>query len=278
MKNILSQIKISIVVVSLLSANVIMAQDDEFENYAFDDDKAQKTPYFALSVGGNAHFLFMDYNEINKKIGNSEIAKNLHFSGPIIGLGFDFFSAMSPLVNNARIGISYFSGKQTKEYDQHINILNPHDNEVYSLIMNHNRNLSVNNTSVHFDYAFVPFKSLAILPGIGLKWGSMTLEQYVTVLPRSWDTGAVLVAEPNLFNEKLEYSYVAIEPQISVEYAITGFLMLRAAGSYVLPFDNPFHSNVWTINGNNPYSDVPKSVKPQGFSATIGLYLGLFNY
>ena len=105
----------------------------------------------------------------------------------------------------------------------------------------------------------------------------MTLEQYKTVLPRSWKEGGALV-DPNLFNEQYKYSYIAIEPQISIEYAITGFLMLRAAGSYVLAFDNPFSSNVWTINGNNPYSDVPSSVKPQGFSASIGLYLGLFNY
>jgi len=52
-----------------------LAQDNEFENYSFDDDKATSTklPYFALSFGGNASALFMKYDDINKKPINHEI-------------------------------------------------------------------------------------------------------------------------------------------------------------------------------------------------------------
>jgi len=49
-----------------------------------------------------------------------------------------------------------------------------------SITENYYRSVSVNVTGVHFDYAFVPFKSLAILPGLGLKFGTMQLEQYFT--------------------------------------------------------------------------------------------------
>jgi len=265
MKHLLNLIKIIIIIAILLPSNILLSQDNEFENYAFDDNDKQKLPYFALSFGINANFLFMNYDEINKK--SSIIHTDpLHFSGPVIGWGFDFFSAMSPLVNNARVGISYFSGSQAKELTETISLMNT------SVDINHHRKLSVSNVGIHFDYAFVPIKSLAILPGLGVKLGTMTLEQYRTQLPVDWSG----VYSSN--GEKLEYSYIALEPQISVEYAITGFLMVRGAGYYVLPFDNPFYSNVWTTNGNNSYSGVPKSVKPQGFSASIGLYLGLFNY
>jgi hypothetical protein len=273
-KYLFNPIKICVIISALLFSNVLLAQDDEFENYSFDDNESPKLPYFALSFGGNAHFLFMKYDDINKKPGIMEYEEDLKFSGPIICFGFDFFSAMSPLVNNARIGITYSAGSQVKEY----NLYDFPIIDSSKIDINLNRKLSVSNIGIHFDYAFVPIKSLAILPGLGLKFGTMTLEQYATVLPVSWDSISYVVADQQRFNEKLEYSYFAIEPQISIEYAITGFFMIKVAGAYVLPFDNPFYKNVWTINGNNAYSGVPNSVKPQGFSVSAGVYLGLFNY
>ncbi len=282
MKDLLNTIKkCCVVVVLFITTNVlfltpnIKAQDDEFENYAFDDNKKEKHPYFALSFGVNANFLFMNYDEINKKFScENELCDkcdNLSFSGPIVGAELNFFTAMSPFINNARLGISYFWGIQEIEYKEAIPT--PLSGVEEAGFIYNNRELSVSNCGIHFDYAIVPFKSLAILPGVGLKFGSMTLEHFETTLPENWNNNYV-----SSIGEKLEYSYVSVEPQMSIEYAITGFLMLRAAGRYVFSFDSPFVSNVWTINGDNPYSGVPKSVKPQGFSASIGLYLGLFNY
>jgi hypothetical protein len=281
-KNFLS---ITVLSVFLLSYSAF-SQDDDFENYRFDDDKTsnQKTPYFALSFGGTASFLFMNYDDINSRLKCSDpTCKVLHpslealeFSGPIVGLGFNFFTALSPLVNNARLGISYFFFFYMKEFDEKINSLSP-EGDIIHFHSNHNRKLSVSNVGLHFDYAFVPLKSLAILPGIGVKGGTMTLEHYETILPRDWNETPPTL-NYNLLNEKLEYSYIAFEPQLNIEYALTGFLMFRASGSYMFAMDNPFYKNAWTINGNNSYTGVPKSVKPQGFSVTLGLYLGLFNY
>jgi hypothetical protein len=88
---------------------------------------------------------------------------------------------MSPLINNARIGISYQTGSQSREKDELI--ISPYDpilEELIPLNVNYYRDLSVSVTGIHFDYAFVPFKSMAILTGIGAKLGNMTLEQYLT--------------------------------------------------------------------------------------------------
>jgi len=277
MKYLLNTVKSCCLIAMLLITTNIKAQDDEFENYAFDDNKADKTPYFALSFGWNANFLFMNYDEINKRLWSPGVVDKLGFSGPVFGSRLDFFTAMSPLVNNARLGVNYFWGSQAKELTASNMVYEPNSGTYFHIYLNFYRKLSINSFGVHFDYAIVPFKSLAILPGIGLKLGTMSLEYYETILPKDWENPDRVALIHNA-NEKLTYYYASVEPQISIEYAITGFLMLRGAGSYSFDFDRPLVNNIWTINGNNPYSGVPKSVSPKGFSASIGVYLGLFNY
>jgi hypothetical protein len=47
----------------------LLAQDDKIDDFSFEDEQINnsKTPYFALSFGGNVSFLFMDYKDINNK-------------------------------------------------------------------------------------------------------------------------------------------------------------------------------------------------------------------
>ena len=288
MKYLFSLIKISIIMTALLSHNVLLSQDDEFENYQFDDNKSSsKIPYFALSFGGTASFLFMNYDDINSKhlpkvlsTAETQTWKDIfgeEFSGPMLTFGFNFFTALSPLVNNARLGVSYQSGSMQLEKTSTFAGRAP-DNSTVDIPLNYFRNLSVRTTGVHLDYAIVPMKSLAILPGVGVKFGKMTLEQYATLIPVKWNEPQYAFVDDYPINEKLNYSFLSFEPQVSIEYALTGFLMIRAAGSYMLTIDRPLVKNAWTINGNNSYSGVPEGVKPQGFSLTLGLYLGLFNY
>ena len=264
------------------------SQDNDFENYSFDDDQVsnQKQPYFALSVGGTASLLFMKYDDINTKpLHNGKFWQDYldeDFSGPMLTFGFNFFTAMSPLVNNARLGVSYQGG--SKELEKQINLgiiqIPKPPVEPSNSMLNTYRKLSVQAIGIHLDYAFVPVKSLAILGGAGFKFGSMTLEQFFTILPESWNAVPQPDGSENYinFNQQSKYRYFSLEPEISVEYALTGFLMLKVGGSYVLAMDNPLVKNAWTINGNNVYNDVPKSVKPRGFSVNLGIYLGLFNY
>jgi len=126
----------------------------------------------------------MDFKEINNKPISPNVSPNVEeiptwdnkdmvFSGPLIGWSFNLFSALSPLLNNARVGFSYQSGSQSKEY-------NPPLTTQDAISINFYRNINVSLTGVHFDYAFVPFKSLAVLPGLGVKFGNMSLEQYRT--------------------------------------------------------------------------------------------------
>jgi len=289
--------RIKLFISAVVSAFVLLtvptfSQDDDFENYSFDDEQVsnQKQPYFALSVGGTVSLLFMNYDDINSKpfvynSGNISSWKDFwdeEFSGPMITVGFNLFSAMSPLVNNARLGISYQSGsKELEKLKDFPMVLQ--SGVVVAAPFNVYRKLSVQTGGLHFDYAIVPMKSLAILAGAGFKVGLMTLEQFFTFndsrmyYQNDWDNQSFLYTVTGT-NEQLKYRYFTVEPQISIEYALTGFLMLKAGGSYMLTVDNPLYKNAWTNNGNNVYKNVPKSVKPQGFSINLGLYIGLFNY
>jgi hypothetical protein len=258
------------------------AQDDSFEDYQFEDDatSSAKQPYFALSFGGTSSFLFMKYDDINKKLNwsndNHSIDQQMAFDGPLVSWGFDFFTALSPLINNARLGISYQSGNDEQEANATANFLDTATSNVVERTVNYYRKISVNTIGFHFDYAFIPIKSLAILPGVGIKFGTMSFERYREFIPLNWNDPTNNTDTP--FGEKIEYSFMGIEPQLNIEYAVTSFLMFRLSASYMLTIDNPFYTNNWTINGNNPYDGVPSGINPQGFSAYVGLYLGLFNY
>lgn len=246
------------------------AQDDRLDDFTFESEQLEelKQPYFAISAGVTGSLLFMKYDELNKK--NSHQASLEEFDSPMFMFGFNIFSALSPFVNNTRVGFSYQAGSKTSEADITLT-----ENTNTEVLVNCTNKLSMQLAGIHFDYAFVPTKSLALLPGVGLKWGTMTFENFSTVLPQSWNTPKNQLTEPN---NQMKYSFMAIEPKLDIEYALTGFLMLRASAGYILAFDNPLAKHTWTINGNNELTDVPKSIKPQGFSLQFGLFLGLLNY
>ena len=232
-----------LMVCNLFISNPLKAQDERLDDFTFESEEMEdpKQPYFALSIGVTGNLLFTNYDELNNKF----IApKNMElFEGPMFTLGFNVFTALSPFVNNVRLGISY------------------------------TRNLSMQMTGIHFDYAFVPFKSFAILPGIGINLGNMKFEEFNKISsPVSWND--IKSTE----NNQINYSFMAVEPQVNLEYALTGFLMLRAGVSYIASFDNPLSTYAWTINGNNELKDVPSNINPKGLNVKLGIFLGLFNY
>ena len=252
-----------LMVCNLFISNPLKAQDERLDDFTFESEEMEdpKQPYFALSIGVTGNLLFTNYDELNNKF----IApKNMElFEGPMFTLGFNVFTALSPFVNNVRLGISYNSGSKLTEMKT----------VEESIETNSTRNLSMQMTGIHFDYAFVPFKSFAILPGIGINLGNMKFEEFNKISsPVSWND--IKATE----NNQLNYSFMAVEPQVNLEYALTGFLMLRAGVSYIASFDNPLSTYAWTINGNNELKDVPSDINPKGLNVKLGIFLGLFNY
>lgn len=243
------------------SVTFLVAQDYEFEDYDFSSsDKATAQPYFALSFGGTASFQFMDYDALNEHLGKllvgSQIADVPDIDGQFMSYGFNFFTALSPLINNARLGISYQTG--SREVEQN-----------YAILGNVNlyRKVEVNQIGINFGYAWVPMKGFAIIPELGVNVGDMLVQQCVT-------NTSTTISSAYTFS----HHYIAVTPQVNIEYAVTSFLMLRLNGSYSFYMNNPVYENTWTYNGNNKYEAMPDKVKPAGFSASVGVFIGLFNY
>ncbi len=241
--------------------NITQAQDNDLDDFTFDDEEIEaKSDYFTMGVGITGNLLFMKYDDLNSKFLTPKNIDN--FSGPMFPLGYEIFFTF---IDNARIGFTYQTDSKLKE-----------------LISNNEELVSIKNTAklsnsmfgLSFSYALIPFESFAIVPSLGVNLGDMTFDNFTSPTSVEYDSKETTIYE----NTQINYSYLAIEPQLNLEYAITKFLMLRAGVSYVLTLDSPFVKNAWSINGNNVYLNVPDGLKPQGLNVKLGLFVGLFNY
>ena len=66
-------------------------------------------------------------------------------------------------------------------------------------------------------------------------------------------------------------SYFVVVPSVNLEYAILGWVGLRAGASYVGMF-----SPSWKLDGEDELLGVPKEVNGKGFMINLGLFVGTF--
>ena len=102
---------ITFFIILSIPVKVLYAQDDTFEGYSFDDEFDKKPPYFALAFGINANFNIINFDAFNNRVPYGA-SNDILFDGPLVGMEINFFSAIAPIINNARIGLSYQSGKK----------------------------------------------------------------------------------------------------------------------------------------------------------------------
>ncbi len=247
----------------LLSVAVLKAQDDDFEGFSFDTEplRSEKSPYFAVGAGYQYSFLFLNYDDLNKYAKNIDLDD---FDGIFYVGGIHGFTGLV-IVPNLRLGFFGISGSKITEKD-----ISAYGSETEKRASE--LNIAMNGFSL--DYGIVPFKALAILPGVNFGWGRLEIESYQSQPTKNW-------ADIGLDNNKMhriENSFMFVQPQINIEYAVTNFAMLRLNASYNITFDNPLSDKKWVYNNHTELSNVPSGINSKGFSAQIGLYLGLFNY
>lgn len=239
------------------------AQDDRLDELSFDEEqlKEEVVPYFAIGVGPVFNFALPSATDVNARataLGLPEI------NAPIIQVGAEIFAAIG-IVSNVRLGFSWVSGSATSSKDLSVN----------GASVSRTLNYGIASRAFHLDYAFVPMKSLAILPGVGLGWGEQWVETYQSQSNLSWTdltNDNTLAPAPNAFT-RVQQNTLYVLPRLNLEYAVTPFLNLRAQAAYTLPISG----SDWIANNNATVSNVPSGISVSGLSFQVGVLVGLFN-
>lgn len=250
-----------IAIFAIMGINM-QAQDDRLDDFTFDTEPIQREsiPYFAVAGGAIVGFHFPDYAELNNqlKAANFNVPE---FSGLIPMWGAQGFTG-TVFVPNLRIGFFGMGGTST--------VSAPVTGEGSS--STRYVDYSISQSGISLDYALVPFKSFAILPGVSIGRGNLSIESYQTAQGIEWNDFTPIPSKPTNLT-RLENGYWFVKPELYLEYALTNFLMFRASAGYNFVFGSK-----WTMNNESEVSNVPDKLNSPGPQLQVGLFLGLFNY
>ncbi len=251
---------IAIFLLFALSAVPLFSQDDDLDEFEFDSEPIQEesVPYFGLGVGYVGTFMYMNFDELNNK--TQEFFTDSKFESPIFLSGVQGFTAIG-VVPNLRVGIYGMGGASSLEESLTI------DDVRYQ----QNFDLTLTYTALTVDYAIVPLKSLAILPGAGFGWGRMNLEAYRTAGDINW-ADFDNASDPNKYYKSVKTGFFYLQPALNIEYALTPFSTIRLGVHYSYSFGYD-----WTYDNNVSIKNVPDEVNANGLGVQFGIFVGLFN-
>ncbi len=239
------------------------AQDDELDNLNFDTEPLQQEPppYFGIGGGYLATFHFANFDDLNTFLSNNNFQVP-EFEAPVFLSGAHGFTGI-PWIPNLRVGFYGMSGVASSEAKATVNNADLDRTVDYTLVF----------TGFSVDYGIVLFKSVAVLPGIGLGWSNLQIDTYQGPVDIEW--GNITPGQVgDSFFHTMERSAYYIQPNIDIEFALQDFLMIKLNGGYTLNFAE----SDWQFNNISNLNGVPDGINKNGPYAQIGLYIGLFNY
>lgn len=252
----------SLVLAMVMTTTSVLAQDDRLDEITFDEVPLaeERIPYFAVGVGFTANVMLPDLADVNTHAAAFGLDA---MSGPMIVTGADIFSAVA-IIPNVRAGFYWLGGGLETTKDVAVGASTVSRTMAYSFEMR----------GVYIDYAFVPTKGLAILPGLRAGWGAQHLELYQAAGSRRWaDFEGPSVLPTDDAYQHLQRSVLHIAPHLNIEYALTPFLSIRAAGAYQVQLS----AADWMATKTSTVTGVPDGLNMNAFSASIGVFVGLFN-
>lgn len=256
--------KILYLLVLFFGVSALFAQDDDLDKFSFETEplKSESSPYFAVGAGYQFTFMMINYDEVNKYIADKIGLDKL--KGVFTVSGVHGFTGLV-VIPNTRLGFYGISGSKISEKNN--SSTNTKTSTELKIAMN----------AFSLDYGIVPFKGFAILPGFNFGWGNLTIETYETPESINWsDIDKIVVGTAKM--SRIENKFMLFQPQISFEYAVTNFAMLRANANYNITFDNPLADKAWLFNKDAQIKNPPSKLNSNGLGIQIGIYLGLFNY
>jgi len=251
------------ILVALTLVSTSWAQDEKLDDLSFEEAplKDEAVPYFAIGVGPVFNFAFASTADVNSRaaaIGLGEV------SSPVFQIGAEIFTAVG-VIPNLRLGFSWTSGSNSSTADV----------TVGSVFVQRSMRYGITSRTFHLDYAWVPVKSLAILPGVGFGWGDHRIETFQSTPTMDWNSltdSATIAPPPNAYSV-IEQNTLYLLPRLNVEYAVTPFLNLRAQAAYTWQFTG----SDWVGNNNATVNNVPSNISVSCFNFQFGVFVGLFN-
>ncbi len=234
--------------------NFAFSQDNL--NFQFEESELQemKPQYFGLGGGYLGSFSFVKLDDIKGMVLNDGLDE---IKSPIFLSGAEGFTAIG-IIPNIRIGFFGYSGSKVTE----------------RTIGDSTKGVSYELEYMGFavDYGFILFKSFALLPGFNLGWSGINIERYLNRKEFDWNE-LNTNGSSNRYFFKIDGKFWFVEPKLSIEYAVTPFLMVRAALGYPVAI-----SKDWKLNRNESLLNVPSSLNTTGLKVQLGIFVGLFNY
>ncbi len=232
------------------------SEDTTLNNLDFEEiapEKETRPPYFAIGGGYTISFWFPTYTDIQSKA--SEFGFTKEFSSPLLVNGFQFFSGVG-FIENLRAGIYSNGGAST--------ISRTLGGDSGTAEMQY----QVGSTGITLDYAIVPTKGLAILPGVAVGLGSVNIQHRTSPKDVTWPNFQPSTSSAQTIGATAIY----LQPNLNIEYSFTSFSMIRLNAGYNLTFLQDFKNN-----GLGVVSGVPSGINGNALTGSLGIFIGLFN-
>jgi len=245
------------------------AQDDKIDDLKFEKEYAPeevKPPYFGIGIGYSGALFFPNFDGFNSKLSNNFSFKKDAISAPIFQNGFELFTSI-PYLKNVKVGFERQYGSTSAEF-------NPENN------INTTRVAEINysSTGLYFEYCYIPSNQLAISFGAEFAEGELGMNIYQSVSNVDWNDIDENKTNENFYHET-SVGFICIQPQLSVEYALTSWALAKFKISYPITFTevNFITSNKWTYNHLGDLKKAPTEINANGPKVQLGFYIGIFN-
>lgn len=247
-----------LILMVFMTFGIVTAQDDRLNELNFDEEPLpeETVSYSAIGIGPAVNVFLPNVDDINAFAATQGLGS---MDSPMVLVGAEFFTAIG-IVPNARIGFSWLTGTVGTIKDLPST---GGTTETRSI------DYAVSTRALHLEYAIVPAAKLAILPGVAIVWGYSTITNSRSTGDFDWTS----TAPAGTTQQVLGQSALSIMPRLSIEYAVTPFLNIRAQGAYSAQLS----ASDWIANTHAGAVNVPSSIAVSGLSAQIGVFVGLFN-
>lgn len=236
-----------------LNLSLFAKQDDRLDDYSFDSSELEQVnpPYFAIAGGLTYTFHFANFDAVNLRLSSEQGGFDVDsFSGQLAMWGGEGFTGVV-YVPNMRVGFFSYGGSSLLS-------------STFESGVKREVEYRVGLTGISLEYAIVPVKSFAVVPGISFGRGDISISTYEGPGAADWGDYKPNPGNNNYMNVA-STDFWSVKPNLHLEYALTNFLMFRGSVSYNLTFGNS-----WKQNNIAELQNVPDDINANAFQIQAG--------